>query len=270
MADAFCGEVALITGAASGIGLGVARAFIESGGRVVIADIDEGKGAAVAAKWGDSKARFIRTDVTREEDLAAAVQHALNAFGRLDCLVNNAGNLGITGLIQDLDIAAYRRTMDLLLTSVVMGTKHVVPVFLRAGSGSIVNIASIAGIRGDPQGLTYTAAKAGVMGFTRATALQLAPTGIRVNAIAPGGIVTPVYEKIINWGPDGYSEEKVRALLARQQPIKRAGEPEDIGHMAVFLASRRAGFITGQSFVVDGGLTAVMSAAVAEMRAGDR
>jgi NAD(P)-dependent dehydrogenase (short-subunit alcohol dehydrogenase family) len=262
------GQVALITGSASGIGRGIARAFVESGSRVVIADIDERKGAETAAMWGDDRARLIRADVTREDDVAAMIKYALDTFGRLDCLVNNAGNLGVTGLVQDLDIAAYRRTMDLLLTSVVMGTKHVVPVFIRSGRGSIINIASIAGMRGDPQGLTYTAAKAGVMGFTRATALQLAPNGIRVNAIAPGGIVTPVYEKIINWGPGGYSEQKLRALLERQQPLKRAGEPEDIGHMAVFLASDRARFITGQSFAVDGGLTAVMSAAVADMRAG--
>ena len=270
MTEVFGGEVALVTGAASGIGHGIARAFVESGGRVVIADIDERKGAATAAMWGENKARFIRTDVTREEDVATAVQHALNTFGRLDCLVNNAGNLGVTGSVQDLDIAAYRCTMDLLLTSVVMGTKHAVPVFIRAGKGGIINITSIAGMRGDPQALAYTAAKAGVMGFTRATALQLAPNDIRVNAIAPGGIVTPIYEKIINWGPDGYSEQKVRALLERQQPRRRAGEAEDIGHMAVFLASDRARFITGQSFAVDGGLTAVMSAAVADMRAGSQ
>lgn len=268
MADVLAGEVALITGAASGIGRGIARAFVDGGARVVIADIDESKGAAAAAAWGQEKCRFIRTDVTREEDVAAAVQRTLDAFGRLDCLVNNAGSLGVTGLIQNLDITSYRRTMDLLLTSVVMTTKHAVPTFLRAGRGTVVNIASIAGMRGDPQGLAYTAAKAGVMGFTRASALQLAPSGIRVNAIAPGGIVTPIYEKIIDWGPDGYSEDKVRALLERQQPLKRAGEVEDIGHMAVFLASDRARFITGQTFVVDGGLTAVMSAAVADMRAG--
>ena len=268
MVPIFADKVAFVTGAASGIGRGIARAFVEAGGRVVIADLDLVGGAAVAAECGDERSLFVRTDVTDEENVAQAVQAGVERFNRIDCLVNNAGQLGVRGPVQDMDIASFKKTIDLLLTSVAITTKHVVPIFLRQQAGSIVNIASIAGLRGDPQAPTYSAGKAAVMGFTRATALQLAPHGIRVNAIAPGGIVTPGYKDIIEWGPDGFSEAKLREIFKTTQPLPYAGEAEDIGNAVVFLASEHARFITGETLTIDGGLTAIMSAQVEQMRAG--
>lgn len=253
------GKVAIITGGASGIGAATARRFVEEGARVLIADLQGEVAESVAAELGTS-AMAMRCNVVSEEDIEGAVSEAVRRWGRLDVMFNNAGFGGISGPIEQTTIDEYEMTMNVLLRSVFLGTKHAAPRLCAAGGGSIVNTASVCAFEAGIGNQLYSVAKAGVVMMTKTAALELAEDGIRVNAVCPGYITTP----LAAGRPIGSnSAERVEVGLQRlreanrdTQPVARAGEPVDIANMVVFLASDESTFVTGQAMVVDGGLLA--------------
>jgi NAD(P)-dependent dehydrogenase (short-subunit alcohol dehydrogenase family) len=250
-------KVAIITGGASGIGAGTVRRFVEAGAQVVIADIQDELGRALAAELG-SAVIYQRTDVSSEADVRAMVDLAVSHFGRLDILFNNAGFGGVSGEIQDTEIAeAYANTVGVMFTGVVLGMKHAARVMKPQGSGSIISTASVAGLQGGLGPHVYSGIKAGVIGLTRSVALELAAFNVRANAICPGGIATPIFAPMLEAviGDNQSVVEIMRVRMAQAQPIKRSGEAEDIANMALFLASDESTFVTGQHHVVDGGMT---------------
>lgn len=257
MGDRLQDKVAVITGAASGVGRGTATKFVQEGARVVVADIQEDKGAALAKELGEA-AEFVWVDVCIENDVKHMIDHAITTFGRLDCLFNNAGFGGVTGDIQTTDLGEpYERTVGGLLTGVVAGMKHAVPIMKAAGGGSIISTASVAGTGGGYGPHVYSAVKSAVINLTRSVALELGPSNIRVNAICPGGIATPIFAgELARQGGNVDYAEVVKPVLSLMQPIPRAGTPQDIANAACFLASDEASFISGQAIIVDGGLTA--------------
>jgi len=251
------GKVAVITGGASGMGAATVRRFVEEGARVVIADLQEAAGAALEAELG-GKAVFCRTDVGREADVQAMIGLAVSRFGGLDILFNNAGFGGVAGPIDQTDMGeAYAITVAGLLTGPILGIKHAVAPMRARGGGSIISTASVAGLRGGMGPHVYSALKAAVLGLTRSVAVELSVDRIRVNAICPGGIMTPIFlgGRKLKAGANVSLEETLRPAFAQMQPIPRAGEPLDIANAALFLASDESGFITGHELVVDGGLT---------------
>ena len=250
-------KVAIITGGASGIGAGTVRRFVEAGAQVVIADIQDELGQALAAELG-AAVIYQRTDVSSEADVSAMVDLAVSHFGRLDILFNNAGFGGVSGEIQDTEIAeAYANTVGVMFTGVVLGMKHAARVMKPQGSGSIISTASVAGLQGGLGPHVYSGIKAGVIGLTRSVALELAAFNVRANAICPGGIATPIFAPMLEAviGDNQSVVEIMRVRMAQAQPIKRSGEAEDIANMALFLASDESTFVTGQHHVVDGGMT---------------
>ena len=247
------GKVAAITGGASGIGAGTVRRFVEEGAKVLIADLDADKGAALAAELGSATA-FLPCDVSKEADIAAMIAETTDRFGRIDTLYNNAGFGGALGPIESTSLDDYDLTMDVLLKSVFLGMKHVAPVMKAQGSGSIISTASVAGIRVGYAPHLYSVAKCAVIHLTKTVALELGEHGIRVNAICPGFIATP----LAAGRPDADDSqiEQLRAAGAASQVLGRVGEPLDIANMALFLASDESEWITGREFVVDGGFEA--------------
>lgn len=257
MGDRLKDKVAVITGAASGMGRGTAIKFVQEGARVVIADIQDAPGEALAKELGDA-AEFVSVDVCIEDEVERMIDHAMTSFGRLDCLFNNAGFGGVTGNIEATDLGEpYERTVGGLLTGVVAGMKYAAPIMKEAGGGSIISTASVAGTGGGYGPHVYSALKSAVMNLTRSVALELGPFNIRVNAICPGGIATPIFAgELARQGGNLDYAEAVKPVLSLMQTIPRAGTPEDIANTACFLASDEASFITGQALIVDGGLTA--------------
>jgi NAD(P)-dependent dehydrogenase (short-subunit alcohol dehydrogenase family) len=251
--DRLEGKVAAITGGASGIGAGTVRRFVEEGAKVLIADLDEVKGDAVAAELG-SAAVFLRTDVSKEEDIAAMVAETTDRFGRIDVLFNNAGFGGALGPIESTTVADFDLTMDVLLKSVFLGIKHAAPMMKAQGSGSIISTASVAGLRAGYAPHLYSVAKCAVIHLTKTVALELGEHGIRVNAICPGFIATPL--AVGRPDADETQIDEMRTAGAAAQVLGRIGEPLDIANMALFLASDDSRWITGQEFVVDGGFEA--------------
>lgn len=252
------GKVAIVTGAASGMGAATVARFVAEGARVIAADLQQDKGEALAQELG-SAVTFVAANVGVEADVAAMVNAAVDRFGRIDCLFNNAGFGGVAGLIDETDTGdAYANTWGAMFTGPLLGMKHAAPVMKAQGSGSIITTASVAGIRGGYGPHVYSGIKSAVIGLTRSVALELGPFSIRVNAICPGGIATPIFAgaRALEAGSNEDWAEAVRPVLEKIQPIPRAGEPEDIAHAALFLASDESSFITGQALVVDGGLTA--------------
>ncbi|MEX2245967.1 MAG: glucose 1-dehydrogenase [Dehalococcoidia bacterium] len=247
------GKVAVITGGASGMGEGTVKRFVAEGARVVIADIQDGRGERLADTLGGA-AVYQRTDVADETDVAAAVRRAVDEFGSLDVMFNNAGFGGAMGPIEEILVEEYDRTMNVLLRGVFLGMKHAAAVMKRQGSGSIISTASVAGLSGGRGPHIYSAAKAAVINLTRSVALELGESGVRVNCICPGAIATPLIARPLGGGEDAI--EQVRPFLAKFQSIGRAGEAADIAGAALWLASDDASFVTGQALVVDGGLTA--------------
>ena len=241
------GQAAVVTGGAKGIGEAIARAFHAHGASVVIADVDDA-GAAVVRDLGE-RAVYTRCDVSREADVEAAVAACVDAFGRLDTMVNNAG----VGSAYDDPTQVEEDVMDRLHAvnqkGVLFGMKHAGRAMADAG-GSIVNIASIAALSGGTSGLVYTGTKGAVTAMTRSAALHLGDRNIRVNAIAPGIILTPIYEASY---PPGVAEEVLGFQAATQQPIRHLGRGDDVAGPAVFLASDLSRFVTGQVIAVDGG-----------------
>jgi NAD(P)-dependent dehydrogenase (short-subunit alcohol dehydrogenase family) len=251
------GKVAIVTGGTAGIGKRTAERFVEEGARVLIVARRVDAGERIAAELGP-RAAFIRCDVTQEAEVQAMIAGAVDQFGHLDCLFNNAGGgTGAAGSIEGVRLEEYEATMAVLLRAVFLGIKHAAPVMRRQGGGSIISTGSVAGIlAGYSSSMIYSAAKAGVAQLTRCAAMELGEHGIRVNTISPGGIVTGIFGRVLGMTPEESERtaEKVKTVFDRMQPIPRSGLPDDIAHAAVFLASDEASFISGHDLVVDGGL----------------
>ncbi len=252
MAGRLEGKVALITGAASGIGEGTAKRFAEEGASIVVADLQAEAGAAVAASLGNS-ARSIACNVTKEDEVAAAVDLAVSAFGKLDIMVNNAGIVGAVGPIADTTAEAWHNTIAILLDGVFYGMKHAARVMRPQGSGSILSLSSTAGVMGGLGPHAYTAAKHGVVGLTKSVGSELSRYGIRVNAVSPGNTVTAMTAGVITGDPDDTAG--ATETIASGAPLGIAGEPIDIANALLYLASDEARYVTGHTLVVDSGQT---------------
>ena len=251
MAGRLDGKVAVVTGGASGMGLATVRRFLDEGARVVVADLNAENGAAAIADLdaGD-RVRFEQVDVAEEDDVVCAIAAATSTFGQLDVVFNNAGVGGAFGAVTDLHVEDWDYTFAVLVRGVFLGIKHGARQMIEQGwGGAIVNTASVAGLSGGNGPLCYSAAKAAVVNLTRAAALELAPHRIRVNAICPGAIDTPLMH--------GGRPERVGENVARVVPWPDAvGRPDDIAGAALFLAGDDSAYVTGEALVVDGGLTA--------------
>ena len=245
-------KVVLVTGAASGIGEGTARQVVEEGGKVVIADLQADKGAAVAKALG-ANASSIGCDVTKEADIAAAVDHAVAQFGRLDGMVNNAGIVGAVGRVSETDVEAFDFTMNILARAVFLGMKHAARVMEPQKSGAIVSLASTAGVIGGLGPHAYTMAKHGVVGLTKSVASELAASRIRVNAVAPGNTVSAMTSAVIAGDPD--ATQAATDQIAQGSLLGIAGQPIDIALAICYLLSEEARYISGHTLVVDAGQT---------------
>jgi NAD(P)-dependent dehydrogenase (short-subunit alcohol dehydrogenase family) len=248
------GKVAVITGGASGMGEATAHVFVREGARVVIGDVQKEKGQAVAESIGP-ECRFVATDVSSSEDVRALVRAAVDGFGRLDVMYNNAGIGGGEGSILDCPEEVFDRIIAVDLKAVWLGMKHALPFLIESGNGSIITTASVSGIMGMPGQGAYGSAKGGVMQLTRVCAIENAEKGVRANCICPGGVLTPILYANPN-SPIQMDPEVLAVRLADAQPIPRAGMPQDIANAALWLASDESSFVTGQAIVVDGGWTA--------------
>ena len=248
------GRVAIVTGGASGIGACSVRLFVEQGARVVIGDMQEELGRSVADELRGA-ALFQRTEVSREDDVRALVARAEQTWGRLDCIFNNAGFGGALGPVSETPVEEFDLTFAVLVRGVFLGMKHAAPLLRRQG-GSVINTASVAALVAGYSPHAYAAAKAAVIQLSRSIALELAPQRVRVNCICPGFIATPLALNSVGRTQTGAELEAAKAGMAKAQPIPRAGEPDDIAQMALWLASDASSFVTGQHFVVDGGFAA--------------
>ena len=269
-AGRFAGRVAVVTGGASGIGEQTVRRFVADGACCVVADVDVDRATALVAEIGDQVA-FVRTDVTSDSDVSAAMQLAVDRFGSLDCVFNNAGVVGALGSIVDVPPTSWERTIAIHLTGAFLGCKHGARIMRERGSGSIVNSASVAGLRGGFGAHPYSAAKAGIIGLTMSVAAELAPFGVRVNAVAPGTVVTPLISNLgMALTGQTFSDDAAAAMAAESSPLKRAGRPDDVASAVLFLSGDDASNITGQVIVVDGGsLSAPAPAALVGVPAMD-
>lgn len=250
------GKVAVVTGGCSGIGRATVERFVAEGAHVLLVDIQDDAGAAIAGGFGD-KARYQHCDVTQEGQIAAAMQAAVDAFGGLDIVFNNAGAGGAPLPIEEMTGEAWDATQALLLRSVALGIRYAVPHMQARGGGTIVNTASIAGLQAGFSRIAYAVAKAGVVHLTKVAAADLARYRIRVNAICPGYILTNIFNASV--GADGEAATRVDAALRKiapdVQPVPIPGSPRHIADACVFLASDEAAFVNGTHLVVDGGLT---------------
>lgn len=245
------GKVAIVTGAASGIGRAIAELFAAEGARLVLSDIDVEAGERTRQLLQDAGAevRFVRGDVSVFDECQALVHEALNAFGRLDVACNNAGVGGEQNLTADYSREGWQTVLGVNLSGVFYGMKSQIPAMLQGGGGSIVNVASILGQVGFATAPAYVAAKHGVMGLTRNAAIEYAPRGVRVNAVAPGFIRTPMIA-------DLDSQAQTHDMLVSLHPMGRLGEAHEVAQVVLFLASSRASFVTGACYAVDGGYLA--------------
>jgi NAD(P)-dependent dehydrogenase (short-subunit alcohol dehydrogenase family) len=247
------GKVAVITGAGSGIGAESARLFAAEGAKVLVTDMRPEHGEKVAAEIGEAAA-FAQVDVSHEPDVRAMIDSAMQRWGRIDVLFNNAGFGGAIGPIESTSTEDYDITFDVLLKGVFLGMKYVAPIMKRQGAGSIISTASVAATIGGGSPHLYAVAKAAVVKLTETVSLELGAQGVRVNCICPGFIATPLAAGHPDAGEESF--EKLRAGIGRSQPIGRMGEPADIAQAALYLASDDSTFVTGHALVVDGGVNA--------------
>lgn len=244
------GKVAIITGAASGIGEATARLFAEEGARVVVSDIDEEKGQNVAGeiKKNGGEATFIKADASKAEDNEKLVSQTLKKYGELHVAINNAGIGGPLSPTADYPLEDWHKVINLNLNGVFYGVKYQIPAMQKSGGGSIVNIASILGQVGTQQSPAYVTAKHGVVGLTKAAALEYAQENIRINSVGPGYINTPLVRNTLD-------EETIENLKG-MHPVGRLGESEEVAELILWLASDKASFVTGTYYAVDGGYLA--------------
>lgn len=247
------GKVAIVTGGAKGIGWGIATVFAGEGARVVVVDWDAEAGEKTAAEINGSggEAIFVKCDVSNEDQVKAMIQAALDRFGRIDVLVNNAG-IGVYKPVTEATSEDFDRALGVNLKGVFLCSKYAIPHMQKLGKGAIVNISSVHSFANVAGTAPYASTKGGVTALTRAMAMDLGPT-IRVNSIAPGWVLTPLIQGIFDSYDDPAEQQR---LVESRQVMKRIGVPEDIGYAAAFLASDEASFITGAQLFVDGGLTA--------------
>ncbi len=239
------GKVALITGGAKGIGQKTAEAFLREGAKVIIADYDEQAGQSVIKELGNSDdIKFIKVDVTSSKQVEQMVSVAKDSFGKIDILINNAG-ITIDGFLTKMTDDAWEKVLAVNLTGVFKCTKAVVPLMMEQGSGVILNASSVVGVYGNIGQTNYAATKSGVIGMTKSWAKEFGPKGIRVNAVAPGFIVTDMTAKV---------PQKVLDMMESKTPLNRLGYPEDISAAYLYLASDEASFVNGVVLNVDGGL----------------
>ena len=256
MANRLDNKIALITGAASGIGLGTVELFVAEGAKVVVADVQDAKGAILEQRF-PGKVVYAHCDVTREADIAAAVAKAQSEFGGLDILFNNAGHGGAVGTVEETNAEAWDQTFALLVRAAILGMKHAVPLMKARGGGSIINTASIAGLQAGWGPIAYSTAKCAVIHLSKVTAAELSPQNIRVNAICPGLIATSIFGASMGL-PREVADQmaaRIEEVAPKFQPVPKAGVPKDIAEAALFLASDASAFISGTHLVVDGGIT---------------
>ena len=244
------GKVALITGGARGQGATEGQLFVDEGAKVVLADILDAEGESTAAQIRENggEASYVHLDVTSEDEWRAAIEFTLQAYGRLDVLINNAAIYRRTPIV-DTDVEEWRQIMEINSTGVFLGTKHAIPAMRRAGGGSIINISSTAGLVGSARGSAYGASKGSVRLFTKHTAIQHATEKIRANSIHPGPVDTEMIADNIGT-PEGRAESEARV------PLGRIGTVMDVAYGALFLASDESSYMTGAELVIDGGVTA--------------
>jgi len=253
MAGKLEGKVALITGGASGLGEATARLFVEEGAKVLVADLQDERGERVAKELGDA-ALYQHTDVRHETEIMAAVDRAVEHFGRLDCMFANAGIVGSMGPIDEISTEELDFTLAVNLRGVILCMKHAARVMKPQKSGAILSTSSIAGVHGGLGPHAYAVAKAGLVGLTRNAAAELIRHGIRVNCIAPGNMATEMIAGLVTGNPDDV--KAVENAIAVGSPVPgRAGLPMDIANAALFLVSDDAAFVNGHTLLVDGGLT---------------
>ena len=247
--DRFDGKAVLVTGGASGLGEAAVGLLARAGAQVVVADLDADRGTAVveAVRGTGGEAVFQATDVTQEADVAAAVARALDTYGRLDAAINNAGTTGPSNATADYSLEDWNRVLALNLTGVFLGLKHEIPALVAQGGGAIVNTSSGAGLVGFAGLPAYVASKHGVIGLTRAAALEYVKAGVRINAVCPGSTRTPMLEGFMGGDP------AIERAMANSAPIGRLARPVEIAEAMVWLLSDAASFVVGHAFAVDGG-----------------
>ena len=252
MAGLVTGKVAIVTGGGSGIGRASALAFAREGAKVVVADVvvEGGEETVRLIQHNGGAAIFVKTNESKAAEVEALVARAVLTYGRLDCAHNNAGIEGPGATTVDYAEESWERVLAINLTGVWLCMKYEIPQMLKQGSGAIVNTASTAGLVGYPRGSAYVASKHGVVGLTKTAALEYAKSGIRVNAVCPGAIDTPMMGRITDHRPQR------AARMAAAEPVGRMGQPAEIAEAVVWLCSEAASFVTGHAMAVDGGMTA--------------